>query len=491
MEGKNLIVSKKAILALFTKIFTGSKLVRKIATKKFEKVLYKSIVERDDPLYNKKGLEDRYNGVVALFRSALRNFDRGLVSKELIKKMINVFVGSVWLDREDRTAAIKAFEEKYGQKPPMFITLAPTKKCNLKCIGCYASSDSESENTLEWSYVDKLFTELHDELGMRFFVITGGEPLLYKSEGKDILDLPRKWEDSYFLMYTNGTMITEEKAQEMAELGNITPAISIEGFEEQTDERRGKGIHKAIIRATEHLKKAGVPFGASVTSTSKNIDLLLEDKFYEYWFDEIGVGYMWSFQYMPIGREFTTDLMITPEERFKLYKQWRHITKDKSYFVADFWNSAILSDGCLSCGRERNGYFYIDWDGKIMPCVFVPYYKDTVQELIDSGRKVHEAIFSDLFIKGREWQTKHREGDGKLGNMLMPCFIRDHHKNFLKIARETNAKPEDEAAEAALKSEEYHEALIKYDEELAEITDPHWEKEYAKEEQVEIEKEKI
>jgi len=85
-----------------------------------------------------------------------------------------------------------------GWNPHIFITLSPTKRCNLNCIGCYASSASTSAETLEWSIVDRIITELHDEIEMRFFVISGGELLMYESDGKSILDLARKWKDSFF-----------------------------------------------------------------------------------------------------------------------------------------------------------------------------------------------------------------------------------------------------------------------------------------------------
>jgi MoaA/NifB/PqqE/SkfB family radical SAM enzyme len=337
----------------------------------------------------------------------------------------------------------------------------------------------ETAKTLDWAVVDKLITELHDEMGMRFFVISGGEPLMYKSDGKTILDLPKKWKDSYFLMYTNGTLITDSVAKEMAELGNITPALSVEGFEKETDERRGKGIHKRILKAMENLRNNGVLFGVSVTATKNNADILLTDEFYQFYFEELGATYMWMFQYMPIGRKFTTELMVTPEQRFELFKKWKQILSEKEWFVADFWNSAILSNGCISCGKP-GGYFYIDWKGNIMPCVFVPYYKHNVKQLLFEGKKIADALFSDFFVKGREWQSNYFNQNGRLGNMLRPCFIRDHHKTFLDIAKETNVIPQDEAAKEAMEDKEYHNELIKFDERLKEIEDPYWEKEYSK-----------
>lgn len=472
---------RKRLISSSAKMILSSKLARSIATKQFEQMRRRA-VEKEvldcTPLFSRNVRLDRFYGARALYRSVIRNLDTNFISRKAAKRLVETLIESVMLQGNGREKAVLEFEKKYGIKPPLFITLSPTKKCNLHCKGCYASSKATDSETLDWSTVDKIMREAHDEMGMRFFVISGGEPLMYRSDGKTILDLPRKWKDSLFLMYTNGILISGKVAEEMAELGNITPAISVEGFEEHTDERRGPGVHRKILTAMQNLRDAGVPFGTSVTATRNNVDVLLSDDFYEYYFEEIRATYMWIFQYMPIGREFTTELMITPEQRFELFKKWRQVLSEKQWFVADFWNSAILSSGCISCARSGNGYFYIDWNGNIMPCVFIPYYKHNVKDLFKEGKKIQDALFSDFFVEGRDWQSKYFNQNGKLGNMLMPCFIRDHHEEFLRIARECNVLPADMAAKEAMDDEGYHNALIEFDEKLKAIEEPYWEKEY-------------
>jgi radical SAM protein with 4Fe4S-binding SPASM domain len=120
--------------------------------------------------------------------------------------------------------------------------------------------------------------------------------------------------------------------------------------------------------------------------------------------------------------------------------------------VADFWNSALLSDGCVAYGKN---YFYIDWNGNIMPCVFVPYYTHNVKEMFSKGQRLSEIYNTEMFKKGREWQKNYHDKDGKLGNMLMPCSIRDHHKEFMEIINSCNVKFEDESA-CSFSSKEYH-----------------------------------
>jgi MoaA/NifB/PqqE/SkfB family radical SAM enzyme len=57
----------------------------------------------------------------------------------------------------------------------------------------------------------------------------------------DILTLCRRHQDCGFMMFTNGTLIDEAFADQMLEVGNLMPAISVEGYEAETDFRRGAG----------------------------------------------------------------------------------------------------------------------------------------------------------------------------------------------------------------------------------------------------------
>lgn len=60
----------------------------------------------------------------------------------------------------------------------------------------------------------------------------------------------------------------------------------------------------------------------------------------------------------------------------------------------------------------------------------------------------------------------------------MPCFYRDHHKDFAEIAKSTGAKPENKAAGDALNSGEYYDAMLRFDEQLEETSSPFWDEMY-------------
>ena len=144
------------------------------------------------------------------------------------------------------------------------------------------------------------------QLGICWIVLSGGEPFCYPN----LLDVVAEHPDSVFMAYTNGTLINEKVADRLAELANFSPVFSLEGWREKTDARRGKGTFDKVIRSMDLLRERGVFFGASVTSMSDNIEELFSDEFIDFLVEK-GVTYVWSFHYIPIGRQPDVELMLT------------------------------------------------------------------------------------------------------------------------------------------------------------------------------------
>ncbi len=466
---------KSNIYTSLLKKIAHTKLGRGILIKKLKEKAHTAILEKNKSSL-KKVNEKKYQFLLAMFESTKRNVDKGYISHFVVGRVIDTLIKYSFANKELTFDKKEKFKEKYGVLPPTFITFAPSQKCNLQCIGCYASSVANAP-TLSFDIVDKVVDEVYNEWGNRFMTITGGEPFMYEDKGKTLFNIYKKYPNMFFLVYTNGTLITKQIARKLAELGNVTPAISLEGWEKETDERRGRGVYKRILESMENLRQAGVLFGVSITSTKKNINTLLDDKFYEFLFEEQGASYMWQFQLMPIGKgNQVKELMITPEQRVKLYKKWASLLEKKQYCIADFWNSGVLSDGCIAFGRH-GGYLYIDWNGNIMPCVFVPYSQDNIKDLYRKGQKIANALFSPMFVNGRKWQEEYGLNNKKNPkNWLMPCSIRDHFYNFKHNIFQ--GKGEDETAEQAIHSEEYEKTLKNFDDELEQLTLPIWKKQY-------------
>ena len=269
-------------------------------------------------------------------------------------------------------------------------------------------------------------------------------------------------------------------AKQLRELGNLTPGISVEGFEKETDARRGKGIYKKILAAMDNLRKEGVPFGVSITAMRHNWDLVSSDEFFDFWFEQQGASYGWIFQYMPIGRGGSFEMMVTPEQRMEmLLRMWKAV-REKQLFLADFWNSGTTTSGCIAGGRT-GGYFYITWKGEVTPCVFVPYAAANIYDIYKNGGTLEDVLHTPMFKKVREWQASygfslyHPKYQGCCAqNWLAPCFFRDHHKEFMKAADQCSIKPIDNGAEDALASREYHQQMIEYGKQFNAISSDLW-----------------
>lgn len=476
MKVKTLKGASSKLVANIIKMALKNSGTRKVIIKTVEK--YYLVFK--DPARPERIEEDRNAMVRALLYSLDRILSHKGISKNAMERLIDIFFLKVFVkDPRPREKYNRAF----GFPPPAFVTISPTNVCNLKCKGCYAGEIYKG-TTMEYEIFDRIITDMKNEFGSHFTVISGGEPFSYNDRGRTLIDILKKHRDNYFLVYTNGTLIDEKMAKQLGELGNIAPAISVEGFEKETDWRRGEGVWKKIMNAMDNLKKYGVPFGISVTPTRNNYQLLLSDEFFNFFFKEKGAFFGWYFQYMPIGRKPSMDLMITPEQRVAMYKRmWQKVREDK-LFIADFWNSGTTSDGCMA-GASQKGYFYIMWDGTVTPCVFVPFTDKNygnIFEVYKRGETLTDLVTKSAFFSAiREWQYSYFSiedwREKKYGNLMTPCFIRDNSSTFYEIVKMVEAKPVDEGAKEYLSLVEKGD-MPEYNRKLKELTDPVWEKEY-------------
>ncbi len=462
--------TKAAKRVVYTAARSGT--IRKLALKKAIGEIYKNFILKESDHYPLKEQEDKFYMASALFHSIDRAMSTN-ISPQCRDALLNIVVDKILAGGDSEPK--EQFLAEFGVYPPTFVTISPTKTCNLRCKGCYASSGISDEK-IDFGVFDRIIQEVRELWGSHFIVISGGEPLLYKG----IFDIAEKHKDTFFLMYTNGTLIDDKVAGRLAEFGNITPAISVEGFEKETDARRGKGVYKRIRKAMDNLNNAGVPFGLSITATSQNVDIVTNDKFYNFYFEEEPKAiYGWIFHYMPVGRSYTIELMPTPEQRLFMWKKNRKIVRERKIFIADFWNDGTVSDGCISAGRT-GGYFYINWNGDCAPCVFAPYAVHNINEVYQNGGTLNTVLNSEFFKAIRKWQDEYayKQPKDKKGNLIRTCAIRDHYRMYYELLKCHNPCPIDEDAREALKDEEYREKLTAYGEKIEELTKDIWEKEY-------------
>lgn len=453
--------------------------LRGLVLKRLEQDVIARVHGNADPECPDRVLQDQADILRAVFASVGRALDRGQIAPGVLRRLLRSFLSNVVLRRDDDAVrSAREFSEQHGgQPPPTFLVVSPTSACNLHCAGCYSSSGSATQQ-LEWETLDRIVTEAKKFWGVRFFTVSGGEPLLYRSNGKGLLDLVERHNDCFFQTFTNGCFIDQPTAGRMAHAGNLVPAISVEGLEARTDARRGSGVFKRILQAMENLRSAGVPFGISMTATRQNAEEVLSDELLQCFFEREQAIFGWLFQYMPIGRGYTLDLVVTPQQRLRMWERTWRIIRDRKIMLADFWNCGTVTEGCIAAGTS---YLYIDWNGKVMPCVFVPYSAADIRDIYRRGGTLNDLYDLPYFQAIRGWQADYARGGtehGGRGNLLLPCSLRDHYATGRELITRHQAQPEDQSAAYAIGDQDYAERMIAYDMDLRHVFDPVWEREY-------------
>ena len=349
---------------------------------------------------------------------------------------------------------------EHGCNVPWLILMDPTSACNMRCKGCWAAEYGHNQS-LTFEELDDIVKQ-GKELGIFFYMYTGGEPLMRKD---DLIKLCEKHRECYFVAFTNGTLIDEKFADEMARVGNFSVTLSVEGFEEENDSRRGKGCFDRVMHAMDILRERGLIFGTSICYTSKNIETVLSDEFLDMIIDK-GAMYSWYFNYMPVGNDAVPELIPTVKQREYIYHRIREVRAfegGKPIMLLDFQNDGEYVGGCIAGGRN---YLHINSAGDVEPCVFIHYSNSNIRE-----DTLLESLKSPLFME-------YRNGQPFNDNHLRPCPMLENPELLREMVKRSKAHSTDlispESAEALT------EKCIPYSQEWKVKADELWEESQAK-----------
>jgi MoaA/NifB/PqqE/SkfB family radical SAM enzyme len=267
----------------------------------------------------------------------------------------------LWLRK---AARLRSEWKKQGIEVPPIIIFSITNTCNLECPGCYARSfyDSSAEELSD----EKLrsITEEAKELGVSFFVIAGGEPLMRSV----MLDIMQNFPEIIFLVFTNGLLIDDQMILNFKNHKNIIPLISLDGNEEETNLRRGDGTYEHLKKVMEIMKNRNIFFGSSLTLTNQNFDIIMDEYFIKNLVN-YGCKFFLFLEYTPT-EEGTEDWVLGDNQRRDMtlfLKKYR--SKYPALFIGVPWDEQDVG-GCLSAGR---GFVHINASGDLEPCPFAPF----------------------------------------------------------------------------------------------------------------------
>jgi MoaA/NifB/PqqE/SkfB family radical SAM enzyme len=296
--------------------------------------------------------------------------------------------------------------------PPLLI-LSVTMKCNLSCVGCY-SREYPTHGELGWEGIDRLMTEA-EELGVGFFVLTGGEPLLLPG----LLDLLAKHRNLIFFLFTNGTRIDRDWAGSVAKMDNVIPLLSVEGSQSDTDSRRGAGTYEKVMTAMEYLAEADAFFGFSSMVSRKNFSLLGTDEFLDGMISRgCRMGYFVG--YVPCGEKAPLDLVPEAGEQRWFRQRVRCFQENKRILLIHMPDDEYEIAG--SCMAAARGFLHINAQGYVEPCPFAHFATDTVRAV-----SLREALQSPLF-------SYIRSRDYLLTKPHLGCALYENRKKLMAAA---------------------------------------------------------
>jgi MoaA/NifB/PqqE/SkfB family radical SAM enzyme len=305
-----------------------------------------------------------------------------------------------------------------GQFFPPFLYISIINTCNLRCQGCWVDVAAK-QTKIDLDTLNRTVTEAK-AMGNAFFGILGGEPFLHR----ELLDFLESHPDAYFQVFTNGHFITDEVAQRLRKMGNVTPLISVEGSEIVSDERRGRaGVLSQTMEGLHNCLKHKVLTGVCTSVCKTNIDDLLTDA----WVDrlvEMGVMYCWFHVYRPMGPESNPALALDTAQLRRVRQFVVDTRATKPIIVIDAYHDGA---GQALCPAVTGFTHHIGPGGDIEPCPII----QLATENIHDRRPLKEVFQNSEFLRDfRQVVAQHTRG----------CVVLERPDLLLQLAEKHQAR---------------------------------------------------
>jgi MoaA/NifB/PqqE/SkfB family radical SAM enzyme len=300
-----------------------------------------------------------------------------------------------------RAAARRKDWEARGVRVPPLMIVSVTRQCNLRCAGCFvqaqAAKTGSTAGPLTEGDLRRMFGEARD-LGVSVVALAGGEPLTRP----EILDVAGEHPEILFVLVTNGSLVDGPILDRLERRRNIIPVISLEGFEKETDDRRGGGAYRHALRAMEQMESRGMFFGTSIMVTRANFALTTSRVFVRS-LVERGSRLFFYVDYVPI-QPGTDHLVPSATQRGS-----EALTMDlfREEFPGIFLAASASEQAFGECLAAGKAFIHVSPEGALEPCPFAPYSDVNVRDTA-----LVEALRSDLMRKIRDSEEHLSESDG-------------------------------------------------------------------------------
>jgi MoaA/NifB/PqqE/SkfB family radical SAM enzyme len=320
---------------------------------------------------------------------------------------------------------------KNGQLFPAFQFISITNDCNLRCQGCWITTNGSAEY-MQPATINSII-EAGKSQGSYFFGILGGEPLMHKQLPEIFSNHP----DGYFQLFTNGTLFTKSVAAKLRESANVTPLISLEGDEMVADVRRGgRGIYNRTLEAIRTSVSEGLITGVAISVCKSNITMALSDEFVNMLHD-MGVLYVWYYIYRPAGSNPNYELALDLEDITRLRK---FLVEGRSRLPMILIDSYWRADGQPFCPAADGLSHHINAAGYVEPCPVVQVARENVEAgdmvqiyensvfLRDFRNEINVKTKGCVLMEDPSWIKYFAEKHDAVNSSNRPGFLEDLRK---------------------------------------------------------------
>ena len=292
--------------------------------------------------------------------------------------------------------AINAYKKrlKRNELYPPFLFIALTNTCNLRCHGCWVEKEGEA-HFIDDTDLDRLIVEGKKQKS-HYYTLLGGEPFLFKG----IWDVFERHSDCYFQVITNGMLFTDENVARLKKTGNVTPLISLDGFQEQNDLRRGKGVWDSAMQGMARLKKAKIFFGVATTATALNMHEVMSDEYVQHFIDQ-GAMYLWYYVYRPMSPEPHTEYCVSEDQLIGMRQRLLELRRKHPILLIDtYWTA----NGEAFCPAATGLGYHVGPRGSIEICPALSFAAENVKE----SDNLYETFNNSQFLRGFQQFVKQR-----------------------------------------------------------------------------------
>jgi len=306
---------------------------------------------------------------------------------------------------------------KRGELYPPFMFIALTNTCNLRCHGCWVEKDGPA-HFIDDEDLDRII-ESGKKQNAYYYTLLGGEPYLYKG----IWDIFERHSDCYFQTITNGMLFTEENVERLKRAGNVTPLISLDGWQGQNDLRRGDGVWDAALEGLDRLKSAKLFYGIATTATGLNMHEVMSDEYVRF-FTERGAMYIWYYVYRPMGEVAHDEYCVSKEQLVWMRRRLLELRRTHPMLIIDtYWTA----DGEAFCPAAMGLGYHVGPRGSIEICPALSFATDTVRD----GEDLYDTFNDSRFLRGfQNFVTERTKG----------CVILEHPQELHDYIRDTGAR---------------------------------------------------